>query len=210
MDEGFFDRTALGIGAVQDGIIVVSADPAVDAGADAPDDRFALSPLTHDLQHLYRHAVAGFGPQLLVGALWILGDDGVGSVQNVLGAAVILLQFDDRAVRIVAFKVQDIAEVSAAPAINDSASRRRRRRCYYRSFVNRFTNLYWAALVSWYSSIMTYLNWLLPFGCGILAWFCSILDGPVDQIVEIQRGSIFQRLLVERDRPGQQPVGPGC
>ena len=47
-----------------------------------------------------------------------MGDDLVGRVQNIGRAAVILLQLDHRCVGKVLFKIQDIADIRAAPAID--------------------------------------------------------------------------------------------
>ena len=83
--EGFFDRAALGIGAVQHGVVTVMPMAAVDALAHPPDNCLALGPFAADLQHLHRQAIAGIGPQPLVGALGVFGNDGVGGIENVLG-----------------------------------------------------------------------------------------------------------------------------
>ena len=77
-----------------------------------------FGPLAADLHHLHRQAVAGIGPQFFVAALGVLGNDGVGGIEDIFGAAIILLQFDDSAVFVIALKFQDIAEISAAPTIN--------------------------------------------------------------------------------------------
>ena len=47
-----------------------------------------------------------------------MGDDLVGRVQNIGRAAVILLQLDHRRVGKVLFKIQNVADIRAAPAID--------------------------------------------------------------------------------------------
>ena len=47
-----------------------------------------------------------------------MGDDLIGSVEDVGGAAVVLLQLDDHSVRIVLLKIENVADIRAAPAVD--------------------------------------------------------------------------------------------
>ena len=58
------------------------------------------------------------GPELLALALSVVGDDGVGRVQDVGGASVVLLKADDPAALVLAFKAQDIFNGGAAEFID--------------------------------------------------------------------------------------------
>ena len=59
-----------------------------------------------------------FRPQHLLRPAFVVVDDGVGGVQNGLRRAVVLFQLDRRRVGIVPRKVDDIADVRAAPCVN--------------------------------------------------------------------------------------------
>ena len=62
--------------------------------------------------------VASFGEEGLVGASFVLVDDALGGLEDIAGAAVILLKLDDFGAGKVAFKVEDIGEVGAAPGVD--------------------------------------------------------------------------------------------
>ncbi len=57
-------------------------------------------------------------PEVLLLALLVDGDDGVGGVEDGLGGAVVLLQVDDAGVRVVALEVEDVAQVGGAPGVD--------------------------------------------------------------------------------------------
>ena len=63
-------------------------------------------------------ALARVGPQPLLAAAGVAGDDGVGRGQDVLGGAVILFQQDGGGVRVVAFEVLDVADGGAAERVD--------------------------------------------------------------------------------------------
>jgi hypothetical protein len=42
----------------------------------------------------------------------------MGGFEDILGTAVVLLEFDDRAIGIIFLEIQDIAEICAAPGID--------------------------------------------------------------------------------------------
>ncbi len=118
MDQGFFDRSTLGVGAVEHRVVAVLAQAAVDAALNAPDDGFGLGPLTVDLEHLDGQSAASVGPQTLIGTLHVLANNSVGGVEDVLGRTVVLLEFDNGAVFVVLLEIQDVPEIGPAPAVN--------------------------------------------------------------------------------------------
>ena len=61
---------------------------------------------------------ATFRPQRLFLAACIVGNHLVGRVQNIGRGAIVLLQLDDRRIGIVLFKVEDVADIRTAPAVN--------------------------------------------------------------------------------------------
>src|SRR6202034_509529 len=63
-------------------------------------------------------ARAGFGPEPLAFALGIVGHHRAGGFENILGGAVVLFQANDRGIRKIALKVEDVADVRATPAVD--------------------------------------------------------------------------------------------
>ncbi len=63
-------------------------------------------------------APALLSTQVLGRAVDVVGDDGLGHVEDGLGRAVVLFQQDDPGVRVVASKTVYVAEVSAAEGVN--------------------------------------------------------------------------------------------
>ena len=59
-----------------------------------------------------------FRPQLFVFTMRVVADDGIRRIQNVLGGTVILFELDDKCVRILCFKIQDIADIGAAELVD--------------------------------------------------------------------------------------------
>ena len=59
-----------------------------------------------------------FSPEGFVLPSFVMRDDLIGSIKDVTGRSVILLQFDDNSIRIVVFKFKDIADISSAPSVN--------------------------------------------------------------------------------------------
>ena len=115
---GFFKRAALGVGAVENGYVVIGK-PAVRRKvlyAFRYVARFVH--LVREIQHLRRLAVLGLGPEVLGAAVLIVLYDLVGGVQDARGGAVILLQHHGGGVREVLLEIHDIAYVGAAPAVH--------------------------------------------------------------------------------------------
>ena len=57
-------------------------------------------------------------PELLLGPCRVPGHDGMGRVEDELGAAIVLLELHDDGVRVVALEVEDVPDVGAAPAVD--------------------------------------------------------------------------------------------
>ena len=62
--------------------------------------------------------VAVGSPQIFRLASAVVVDNGIGSVQNNLRAAVVLLQFHQLGIGVILFKIKDILDIGTAPAIN--------------------------------------------------------------------------------------------
>src|SRR5690606_30212275 len=127
-------------------------------------------------------AVAAVRPELLVFAIEVVADHGIGGREDVLGGAVVLLEQHDLRARVVLLELTDVADVRAAEGVDrliriahDSQRRRRKLRCLGRrrrledhhpavtvrlpgapvpesGRVSSWMSAYWAWLVSWYSS----------------------------------------------------------
>ena len=68
--------------------------------------------------HAYLLAVVRAGEQLLLLAVLVVRDDGVGRGQHVAHAAVVLFQLHRVRVRVVLLELQDVADVGATPAVD--------------------------------------------------------------------------------------------
>ena len=62
--------------------------------------------------------VAVGSPQIFRLASAVVVDNGIGSVQNNLRAAVVLLQFHQLGIGVILFKIKDILDIGTAPAVN--------------------------------------------------------------------------------------------
>ena len=96
LDQRLLDGVGLGVGAVQHRKVGVTPSPR-HTGQDGLSHVFALF-----LGVVHRHQIEGValgvgGPQGLALAALVLGNDGVGGVQNTSRGAVVLLQTDDAA-----------------------------------------------------------------------------------------------------------------
>ena len=67
---------------------------------------------------MMREPPSPVGPQPLVLAVTVLPDDGGGGVEDDLGGAIVLLEADGRRLREIAFEIEDVAEVRAAPLVD--------------------------------------------------------------------------------------------
>ena len=115
---GDLERQALRVGAVEDGE-VAPREPGrrVHAQDFAGDPvrlvALVLGPVARD-----RPARVADGEELLGLAADVVGDDGVGGIEDGLGRAEVLLQHDGRHVGEGALELQDVADVGAAPAVH--------------------------------------------------------------------------------------------
>ena len=111
------EHAALGVGPVEDRDVVARA-ALVHQPLDLRHGEARLGVLVLQLAHVHRIALAEIGPERLVLARAVVGDDRVGGVQDRLRRAVVLLELDHRRVREVVLEVQDVADVRAAEAVD--------------------------------------------------------------------------------------------
>ena len=115
--ERLFQHARLRVGAVQHGDL---------AGPVAVGDQLArhrgherrLVALIQRVVQRDALALARLGPQRLLLAPAVVGDDLVGRVEDVAGGAVVLLELDDLRLGEVLLKVEDVPDVRAAPAVD--------------------------------------------------------------------------------------------
>ena len=116
-DEHLLEDARLGVGAVEDGHVRGLATR-VDELVDLLADEAGLVVLVVGDVADDPLAVAGLGPQALVLAAGVVGDDRVGGGQDGLGRAVVLLEHDRRRVGEVLLEVHDVADVGAAERVD--------------------------------------------------------------------------------------------
>ncbi len=122
--ELLLEHAALGVGAVEHGDLVRPVRPlgalglALEQLLHLAGDELRLGALVGDLHDLDERALPPRGPQVLALALAVVGDHGVGRVEDLLRGAVVLLQADDLRVRVVALELEDVADVGAAPRVD--------------------------------------------------------------------------------------------
>ncbi len=93
-------------------------------------------------------------PQRLGAPLGVVGDDGVGGVEDRRGGAVVLLELDDSGVGEVRLEAEDVSDVGLAEAVDglvDVADGGE----VALGPTSCLSSWYWARLVSWYSSTRT-------------------------------------------------------
>ena len=114
---GVFQGVGLGVGAVEHGVVPELPAP-VDPHQDVPGHEVGLVPLVEDGADVDGLAAAALGPEGLALAAGVVGDDGVGGVQDVLGGAVVLLQPDEPGLGILLLKAQDVLNVGPPEAVD--------------------------------------------------------------------------------------------
>ena len=167
--EGLLDGAALGVGAVHDGHVLEAVLLVVAVVGPAREDRAGTAPPGHEgldlaghplgllvlavgLEALDELAARVLGPELLVLAVLVARDHGVGRVEDELGGAVVLLELDHGGVGIVGLEVEDVAQVRAAPAVDRLVVVTHDGEVAVLC-ASSLTHRYWARLVSWYSSM---------------------------------------------------------
>ena len=115
--EHIFEDTRLGVGAIEHSDVVVARAFGMQL-LDLAGNPAALVALVARLEGLDLLAIALGRKQALVLALRVVAHHGIGGAQDVTRGTIVLLQLDGLAVFKVLLKVQDVGDVSAAPAIN--------------------------------------------------------------------------------------------
>ena len=108
----------LRVRAVQDGEVTVVAVAVADLLRDLADDLLSLIEIRRILRDTDQVALVVVGPERLGLAAEVVFDHLVGGVQDAAGGAVVLLELDHLRVGIGLLKIQYIADVGAAEAVN--------------------------------------------------------------------------------------------
>ena len=133
--EGLLDGPALGVRAIHDRHVLEAIDIVIAFIGPARQHGAGAAPAGHERLHLAGHplgllvlavrlealdegAAGVLRPELLVLAALVALHDGVGGVEDELRGAVVLLQLDDRGLRVVLLEVEDVAQVRASPAVD--------------------------------------------------------------------------------------------
>ena len=115
--EDLFQRSRLRVRAVEDcDVAVVDARTVQRLDLVGDELRLVVLRVAGEADDLL--AVAAVAPQLLVLAVEVVADDGVGRREDVLGRAVVLLEEDDLRAREVALELADVADVGAAEGVD--------------------------------------------------------------------------------------------
>src|SRR5690606_23347284 len=112
-----FQRARLGVGAVQDGAVAVAATVAHPL-VDALDHEAGLVDLVVGGVQVHRLALPAVGPQALAQSVGVVGDDGVGGLEDVGAGAVVLLQADGLRAGEVLEELLHVLHLGAAPAVD--------------------------------------------------------------------------------------------
>ena len=81
-------------------------------------DKVGFGGLVFEGFDIDRFAGGGVGKESFVGTGLVFADNFLGGVENVLGGAVVLFEFDDGGTREIAFEIEDVGEIGAAPGID--------------------------------------------------------------------------------------------
>ena len=118
LNEHFFKNTGLGIGAIKHSH-VPQLRPFLELQLlHALDNEASFIPFVNRLIIGYLRAHAIIGPQIFRLAARIIFNYRISGIQNHLCAAVVLLQLHQLGFGIILFKVQNIADIRATPAVN--------------------------------------------------------------------------------------------
>jgi len=121
--ELLLEHARLGVGAVQHRDLVGPVRPfgaglALEQLLHLAGHELRLGALVVDLHDLDARALPSRRPQVLALALAVVGDHGVGDVEDRLRAAVVLLQANDLGIGVVALELEDVADVGATPRVD--------------------------------------------------------------------------------------------
>lgn len=115
--QGFLQHPRLGVGAVEDGDLA-ARQAALERALDRLDHVARLVVLVERGVQAQRLAVLAVGPQLLAQASLIVGDQGVGGLEDRRGGTVVLLQADHLGVGEVVAELLDVLDPCATPAVD--------------------------------------------------------------------------------------------
>ena len=117
-DEALLDRAGLGVRAVHHGHVAETDAGRAREPLHLRGDERGLFLLVVGLVDDDRVPLPLLGPEVLVLALGVVGDDLLGAVEDRLGRAVVLLQLDDGCLCVVLLEVEDVADVGGAPGVD--------------------------------------------------------------------------------------------
>ena len=160
----------------------------------ALDDGFGFVLVVVAGQHLERIALAQGRPQRLGVELGVLGDEGVGRVQDGAGGAVVLLQLDDGEVGKVLPQALEVLQRGAAPAIDGLVvvAHGGQARAVAHQLLQERVLRHVGVLVLVHQEVA---QLFLPEATGFLV-LAQQLERQADQVVEVHRLVAFQRGLV--------------
>ena len=118
LHEHLLDGAELGRGADEHGEIAVVVVGSRHDVADLPHDEVSFVAVVVGFVVDDLAAFWILGPEGFVFAGGIVGDDGVGEVEDGLGGAVVFLELDHGGVRIVLFEAEDVLHIGAAPLVD--------------------------------------------------------------------------------------------
>ena len=169
-------------------------------------------------------AVAAVGPEVLLAALGVLGDDRVGRLQDGLGRAVVLLEQDGPRVRVVLLELDDVADRRAAERVDrlvGVADHARARPGDGRTVADRHTGAAGGTADQLADELVLGVVGVLvlvdqdvaepaPVVLGDVGEGLQDVDRRHDQVVEVERVGLPQPPLVAGVGLGQHPllVGP--
>ena len=117
-DAGLLKSTTLGVGAIDDGGGARSHRTLGGKAGGLIEHVFCFFGLVVGFVDSDLEAAALVGAEVFGRAVGVLGDDGVGDIEDVLRAAVVLFEEDDFGSRVVAAEAEDVAIVGASEAVD--------------------------------------------------------------------------------------------
>ena len=116
-DQRLLQRPRKSIGAVEDGDVPKGAALTAQL-LDEDSDRLSFLSFVAETMEAYRVSCTLVRPQILGFSLGVVTDQRIGGVENVLGRAVVLLEFDDDRLRVILLEIEDISEIRTTPPID--------------------------------------------------------------------------------------------